>query len=58
MTYTMPLEYLLNSPIQNKKIQTWALSMAGCNSSIQYPKGKDNVCADLLSRVVNANEDH
>ena len=52
-----PLEHLLNSPMQNKKIQTWALSMAGYNCTIQYLKGKDNVCADLLSRAVDVEED-
>lgn len=52
-----PLEYLLKSPIQNRKIQTWALSMAGYDCTIQYLKGKDNVCADLLSRAVNASRD-
>ena len=53
-----PLEHLLNSPIQNRKIQTWALSMAGYNCSIQYLKVKDNVCADLLSRAVDVKEDN
>ena len=49
-----PLEYLLKSPIQNKKIQTWALGIAGYNCDIQYLQGRDNVCADLLSRAVDA----
>lgn len=52
-----PLEHLLNSPIQNRKIQTWAMSMTGYNCSIQYLKGKENVCADLLSRAVDVKED-
>ena len=39
-------------------MQTWALSMAGHNCSIQYLKGKDNVCADLLSRAVDVKEDN
>ena len=46
-----PLEYLLKS-IQNRKIQTWALGISGYNCSVQYLKGRDNVCADLLSRAV------
>ena len=32
--------------------------MAGYNCSIRYLKDKDNVCADLLSRAVDASEDH
>ena len=45
-----PLKYLLESPMQNKKIQLWALSMAGFNCSIEYIAGTTNTCADLLSR--------
>ena len=45
-----PLKYLLESPMQNKKIQLWALSMAGYNCSIEYIAGTTNTCADLLSR--------
>ena len=42
--------YLLESPMQNKKIQMWALSMSGYNCSIEYIVGTTNTCADLLSR--------
>lgn len=45
-----PLKYLLESPMQNKKIQLWALSMAGYNCNIEYIPGTTNTCADLLSR--------
>ena len=45
-----PLKYLLESPMQNKKIQLWALSMAGYNCTIEYIAGTTNICADLLSR--------
>ena len=45
-----PLKYLLESPMQNKKIQLWALSMSGYNCSIEYIAGSTNSCADLLSR--------
>ena len=34
-----PLKYLLESPMQNKKIQLWALSMAGYNCTIEYIAG-------------------
>ena len=53
-----PLEHLLSLPMQNKKTQTWALSMSGYNCSILYLKSKDNVGADLLSYVIDANEDN
>ena len=53
-----PKEYLLNSPIQNKKMQTWALSMNGCDCKIQYLKGEDNICADLLSRGVDESKNN
>ena len=45
-----PLKYILDSPMQNKKIQLWALCMAGYNCTVQYVKGSDNP-SDLLSRV-------
>ena len=45
-----PLKYLLESPMQNRKIQLWALGMAGYNCRIQYIEGTTNTCADLLSR--------
>ena len=45
-----PLKYLLESPMQNKKIQLCALSMSGYNCSIEYIAGTTNTCADLLSR--------
>ena len=37
--------------MQNKKIQLWALSIAGYNCKIEYVKGEDNHCADLLTRI-------
>ena len=46
-----PLKYILDSPMQNKKIQLWALSIAGYNTQVKYIKGKENHCADLLSRI-------
>ena len=45
-----PLKYLLESPMQNKKIQMWGLSMSGYNYSIEYIEGTTDTCADLLSR--------
>ena len=46
-----PLKYILDIPMQNKKIQLWALSIAGYNTQVEYIKGKENHCADLLSRI-------
>ena len=45
-----PLKYLLESPMQNKKIQLWALSMSEYNCTTEYIAGTTNTCADLLSR--------
>ena len=45
-----PLKHLLNSPMQNKKIQMWALGIAGYNCQIEYIPGSSNILADLLSR--------
>ena len=45
-----PLKYLLESPMQNKKVQLWALTMAGYNCTIEFIPGVMNTCADLLSR--------
>jgi hypothetical protein len=36
--------------MQNKKIQLCALGIAGYNCNIEYIVGKENTCADLLSR--------
>ena len=44
------LKYVLDSPMQNKKIQMWALSMSVYNCTIEYIAGTTNTCADLLSR--------
>lgn len=46
-----PLKYLLEAPMQNKKIQMWALSISGYNCNIEYIAGTENSCADLLSRI-------
>lgn len=46
-----PLKYILDAPMQNKKIQLWALTIAGYNCKVEYIAGTSNSCADLLSRV-------
>ena len=45
-----PLEYLLESQLQNKKVQLWALGISGYNCNIEYIPGMENKRADLLSR--------
>ena len=45
-----PLQYLLTSEMQNRKVQMWALAIAGYNCTIQYIPGKNNYVADMLSR--------
>ncbi|XP_060071985.1 uncharacterized protein LOC132551825 [Ylistrum balloti] len=45
-----PLKYILDSPMQNRKIQLWALSLSGYNCRVEYIPGTENTCADLLSR--------
>lgn len=52
-----PLKYILESPMQNKKIQLWALSIAGYNCKVEYIEGRFNCCADLLSRVPSGGKD-
>jgi hypothetical protein len=31
-----PLKYILDAPMQNKKIQLWALTIAGYNCKVEY----------------------
>lgn len=46
-----PLKYMLDSPMQNRKIQMWSLALQGYNCKIEYVAGDTNVSADLLSRL-------
>jgi hypothetical protein len=46
-----PLQYLLDSPMKNRKIQMWALNLSGYNCTIEYIPGPQNVLADMLSRI-------
>ena len=48
-----PLKYLFNADWANKKIQQWALKISGYNCTTEYLSGKENTCADLLSRISN-----
>ena len=51
-----PLKYLLSSEQKNRRLQAWALTIGSYNCQIEYLKGSDNVCADLLSRRPNDEE--
>jgi hypothetical protein len=53
-----PLKYILESPMQNKKIQLWALSIAGYNCKVEYVAGTDSLVADLLSRMPSSAMTH
>ena len=57
LTDCKPLSYLLKSPMNNKKIQTWALSISGYDVTIEHLPGRENTCADMLSRVRHENVD-
>lgn len=48
-----PLKNIIEGrePMQHKKLQLWALGIAGYNCKIEYIAGTANVCADLLSRI-------
>ena len=49
----LPLKFLLNSEQKNRRLQAWSLTIGSYNCEIQYLKGDENVCADLLSRRPN-----
>ena len=51
-----PLKYILESPMQNKKIQVWALNISSYNAKIEFLNGQANLIADLLSRSPPENE--
>ena len=46
-----PLKYILDAPMQKKKIQLWALNISAYNCTIEYIPGVKNVVADFLSRL-------
>ena len=53
-----PLKYILESPLNNKKIQMWAMSIMGYNCTVEYITGRENTCAELLSRAPQYTEDN
>ena len=53
--------YIMDSPVQNKKIQDWATNICGYNCKIEYIEGKRNVCADMSHlpyKPSNCNDDN
>ncbi|KAL4232960.1 hypothetical protein ACF0H5_007648 [Mactra antiquata] len=46
-----PLTYLMSSPMANKRLQKWSLSLSNYDLTIKYIAGRDNRCADMLSRI-------
>ena len=44
-----PLQYIMDSSIQNKKIQHWTANIHVKSCKIEYIEVKKNVCADMLS---------
>ena len=46
-----PLQYLFEADWTNKKIQQWAFKLSWYNCRIKYLAGRENTCADLLSRI-------
>jgi hypothetical protein len=46
-----PLKSLFTQEMQNTKIQRWAVLLAEYGAKIEYRKGKNNIRADMLSRI-------
>lgn len=42
----------------NKKLQLWALGIAGYNCKVEYMAGTANSCADLLSRIPTKSDEN
>ena len=50
-----PLRSLFTSEMKNARIQRWAIMLEEYGCQIEYRQGKNNVPADMLSRVVSEN---
>ena len=53
LTDHKPLKSLFSSEMQNTKIQRWAVLLAEYGATIQYREGKNNIRADMLSRIMS-----
>ena len=56
------LKFIMDSLIQNKKIQHWTTNICSYSCKIEYIEGKKNSCADMLSclphRPSDSNDDN
>ena len=52
-----PLRSLFTSEMKNTRVQRWATLLEEYGCSIQYKSGKQNVRADMLSRIDTGNEE-
>ena len=46
-----PLHCLFQTEVANTKVQRWAVLISEFGAPIQYKEGRNNVCADMLSRI-------
>ena len=52
-----PLRCLFTKDLDNTRIQRWQILLTEYNATIQYREGKNNIRADMLSRLRNINDD-
>ena len=52
-----PLKSLFTSEMKNARIQRWAIMLEEYGCQVEYKQGKSNVPADMLSRMVNPQEE-
>ncbi len=53
-----PLLPLLKKPVNNAKVDNWALELQQFNLDIEHVEGRKNVLADALSRLINIDPDY
>ena len=46
-----PLKAFFSSPLQNVKLQRWAITISEYGAAIEYKAGSENTRADMLSRI-------
>lgn len=51
-----PLASLFTKEMQNTKIQRWGILLAEYGAKIEYRQGKNNIRADMLSRIKSVSE--
>ena len=57
LTDHKPLRCLFTKDLDNTRIQRWQILLTEYNAKIQYREGKNNIRADMLSRLRNENDD-